>query len=1116
MTEDIYEFPRCAFGGSSDNYLQYTEERQITYDRLVTHGYPVLPVAPAQDASKYPKVNRGNGLKEWEHCPLTPQLAPLPAFTGKNPSYLDRNGNPYLINHRQYQSRLPNAAERTRWFANPANGIGTLGGWNNTVWLDFDLKQFDGQDHLDQACYSILSRHPQLNSSCIEQTHSGGYRLAVKLKTQPPFTNFALEPGGEHRGEALGNGRFTVLAPTVGPSGQPYRNLNRGIPVEVESLEAIGIYSTKKGDVCPGSSPNNFADVAFITIPGSVSLETLGSDTSRAVLDGEDVSDDRSASLTTAIQEWYGWRNWTDLNGVSVNGTPENLAHHAGEKLGLDSDRITRILKTVNPSKCQPASLYRSGDESCWKKIRRLDEATYEAKCPDHIKRGLLKSHHSLDNKGAVRDGETNNLPSTDWNEPVSHQGEIGYWKKTEEGERIFVPGCDFDFCVERELTSEDGGGFEITIKRSFDLVERRLFIRSKDCSNPDRFVDALKAAYRANVVCRLNKSQLSALIYSRIRDYYLRDGRAYRLTERRGRQSDGVWVFSDRQFKSDGTPTSTEESGWVYAELFPDCEDVLPSPRIVHYDPTALRRYLEAKQKFLGSNFMPSLIMDGWVAATLHDQEILKQERSFPLINLHGDAGGCKSLIAESSLSLVGCARGEMVLSAVSESALFEWLKRFGSLPVILDDPPREGLSLEEVCKRAFNRFARVVRNNRQEPHGSLAITSNHLIGEKNSATRSRIIPLFLSVMKDGNKLAFPQLMAARETASGCFPDLLKLGYPAAQIKQLESELLQYLAVAHARTAKSLAIVTHYACEVVRLAGLDVDVKQWVIDTLCPLCNESQSGLDSISDFAEKMEALESQALIGEWCKVRVDSEKYGPCIALHMPTIWEVLDREFHPSYNRSVLEQVLVERGAIKGTAQKFWDDRDQTLAYKRRMITGGSIGENTERPQEPAKRNRKCLLVPEGIWGNLSKSSSSLEFVSASNSIPVPVTSSNSGLVADSNPELATTSDIQDSSSNPVTCNQKNQGTSDTSHGVPLMQQSSCSFDPDQERAIAELLSLISECETKSDFEQLSNRYPHTIRQEVWERLKQTPEGKAQRIRIQKLVGKANSSHELPQP
>jgi|GEM_PF-2018519 len=507
-------------------------------------------------------------------------------------------------------------------------------------------------------------------------------------------------------------------------------------------------------------------------------------------------------------------------------GSPEELVHHAGGKLGLDSDRIDRILKSVDPSQCQPAALYKGGDEACWKKIRRLDKPSYEAKWPDHIKRGLSESNRSLTNQGSVRDSDTNHSPHNNWDKPVSSQGQIGYWKSTKDSEPIFVPCCDFDFRMERELISEVGGGIEIAIKRSFDTDEKRLFIGSKDCSNPDRFVDALKTAYGVNVACRLNKSQLSALIHTRIREYYLSGGKAYKLTDRRGRQFDGVWVFNDRQFQGDGTPTTVEESGWVYVELFPGCEDVIPSPRIADYDPNTLKRYLEAKQKFLGSNFMPSLIMDGWVVATLHDLEILKQERSFPLINLHGDAGGCKSLIAESSLSLVGYSNAETFLSAVSESALFEWLRRSGSLPIILDDPPREGLALEEVGKRVFNRFPRVVRNNIQEPHGSLAITSNHLIGEKNSATRSRIIPLFLPVMKDGDKLAFPELMAARETASGCFPDLLKLGYPAARIKQLESELLHHLAVAHARTAKSLAIATHYACEVVRLAGMDVNVK--------------------------------------------------------------------------------------------------------------------------------------------------------------------------------------------------------------------------------------------------------------------------------------------------
>lgn len=1106
MADNTRELPQLPLEDNSDNSLQYTENRQAVYDWLVTHRYPALPVAPAQDAYQFPKVNKGDGVKEWKHCSLSPQLTPTPSFTGKNPSYLDAEGKPHLINHQQYQGKLPSANELTEWFANPGNGIGTLGGWNNTVWLDFDLKQFDSQEELDQAFHSLLSKNPQLKISWIEQTHSGGYRLAVKTKIQPTFTNFGLDQNGKHRGEALGKGRFTVLAPTVGPSGNRYKNFNRGIPVEVKSLEAIGIYPTKKGDARPIPLSNSLANKGPVGIPGAISLELLGNDTSRAVLSGERCSGDRSASFTTALQEWFGWQNWTNSNGISTNGTPEALAHNAGEVLGIDSNRVGRILKTVDSSKCQPAAFYRGGDESCWKKIRRLEPEIYKTKCPDHIQE-RLGSSYSQSSKGAVRNGEVNDLPRNNWDEPVSSQGEIGYWKTTKEGECIFIPYCDFDFRVERELTSEDGGGIEIVIKRSFDSDEKRVFIRSKDCSNPDRFVDAIKVAYGSNVVCRFNKSQLSAFIHSRIRDYRLAGGKTYRLTDRRGRQSDGVWVFSDRQFKGDGTPTTTEESNWVYADVFPDCEDVLPNPCMAKHDPTSLRCYLEAKQEFFGSNFMQSLIMDSWVVATLHDQEILKQERSFPLINLHGDAGGCKSLIAESSLSLVGFSNAETVLSIASESALFEWLKRLGSLPIILDDPPREGLTLEEVCKRVFNRFPRVTRLGIQEPHGSLALTSNYLIGEKNSATRSRIIPLFLPVMKDGDKAAFPKLMSAREKASGCFPDLLKLGYPAGRIKQLESELLQHLAVAHARTAKSLAIVTHYACEVVRLSGLSIDVKQWVIDTLCPLCNESQSGLDSISDFIEKLEALESQALVGEWCKVKVDSEKYGSCIALHMPTIWEVFDREFHPSYNRSVLEQVLVERGAIKGTAQKFWDDRDQTLAYKRRMVIGGSAGESTERPHEPTKRNRKCLLIPEKIWSNLFKSNLSPESDSVSNPVPVTVTTSNSSFVTDSKSEFPSTSNSQAFFCNSVTCGQDRQTDFEIvgNQGVRYSSDSS-----DHEQAVQELLSLIPQCETKADFEHLGNRYDYAVRQAAWERLKETSEGKKQRGRIQSLLRTSKSS------
>ncbi|NEQ20161.1 MAG: DUF3987 domain-containing protein [Microcoleus sp. SIO2G3] len=402
------------------------QERQEVIDWLIAHNYPVLPVAPAQDAKKHPKIAKTHPEQGvWAHCPLTEDLQPIQLYTGKNPSYLDRDGFPHLINHRQYQTRLPRVAELELWFANPENGVGTLGGWNDTVWLDFDVKQFPSTEECDAAVTSVLERvrasgdTPQ-QQTYLERSHSGGWRIALKLEQKPNFTNFSLTPGGAHVGEALFTGRFTVLAPTIGPSGNPYQSISRALPVSINSLSAIGIYSTKKG-FCKGNqqlelvhsqSCNGnalpFSEEPDVNqrhpipnlqspIPSSIPLELLGHDTSRHILQGKCQTDDRSDALATAIQEWYGWQNWGDNNGIQISGNTIALTHQAGSLLGLQGDRINRILKTIDPTSCQPAALYRGGEESCWLKIYRLDKATFEGKCPAHIKNTIHRKKISTE-----------------------------------------------------------------------------------------------------------------------------------------------------------------------------------------------------------------------------------------------------------------------------------------------------------------------------------------------------------------------------------------------------------------------------------------------------------------------------------------------------------------------------------------------------------------------------------------------------------------------------------------------------------------------------------------------------------------------------------------------
>ena len=464
---------------------------------LFTHNYPALPVAPHQDPRKYHKIDKAYPERNiGSRCPLTDTLTPIPLYTGKNPSYLDQNGTPHLVNHKQYQNRLPSEQELTKWFTNPSNGIGTLGGWNNTIWIDFDLKQFTSATDCEDAVIDVVEKvfSQTGEEPFLEKSHSGGWRVGVKVQEKPTFTNFRLTNSGTHVGEALGEGRFTVLAPTIGPSGNPYESIHQTEPPLVTSLESLGIYSTKtqipstnqnpsllstmevvpgitlstnqnpsllstmevvpgttppsqlhpspeqntevvpgttspsqlhpspeqNTEVVPGTTPPTKQNTSLLPtmegvpgttpptqlhpsptlvtelIPNTILLEQLGNKTSQEILTGTDTKGDRSDSLTTALHEWYGWQNWCHINDVKFTGTASELAHYAGEKLGIDSARIDRIVKSIgDPSSCSPAALIRGGEEACWKKIHRLDKGTFEAKCPAHIKDSIKQTYQS-------------------------------------------------------------------------------------------------------------------------------------------------------------------------------------------------------------------------------------------------------------------------------------------------------------------------------------------------------------------------------------------------------------------------------------------------------------------------------------------------------------------------------------------------------------------------------------------------------------------------------------------------------------------------------------------------------------------------------------------------
>ncbi|MBF2034276.1 MAG: bifunctional DNA primase/polymerase [Leptolyngbyaceae cyanobacterium T60_A2020_046] len=366
-----------------------------TFDWLQGQGLPPLPVAPAQDPTRYPARDRDGSLKRDKDGTL------VPAFTGKNPSFLDQSGIPHLIRHTQYQNRMPTQAELQTWFSHPANGIGTLGGWHNIVWVDVDVKQFELKEACDQRIADWLSQYPLLQQTFTERTHSGGWRLAVRVH-EKSFTNFSLDGvGGQHMGEALGQGRFTVLAPTVGPSGNAYVNVQRVPPVWVERLDAIGLYPVSGRREQGRTRQSRPLIQPQPAQPGVLRLEDLATAKAQAVLHGDSPLESRSHSLTFALREFYGWENWAAQNRVPMSGNAEELARAAGAALGIDAERVERIMDSIaDPASCIPAAVFAGGETSAWKRVWTLDRQAYEELCPGSIQESIRvtarENHHVL------------------------------------------------------------------------------------------------------------------------------------------------------------------------------------------------------------------------------------------------------------------------------------------------------------------------------------------------------------------------------------------------------------------------------------------------------------------------------------------------------------------------------------------------------------------------------------------------------------------------------------------------------------------------------------------------------------------------------------------------
>jgi len=552
------------------------------------------------------------------------------------------------------------------------------------------------------------------------------------------------------------------------------------------------------------------------------------------------------------------------------------------------------------------------------------------------------------------------------WNAPESWNGELGHW--TEEGKgkdtkRVFQPLTNWDFQVERELSSPSGdAGLVLQVRRSVDGVQRRVVVLSKDRTRVSDFVAALTRAYGADLVCNLKLQDLNALIHVRLHAYHQRGGRVFHLADRVGRQGDGTMVFPNIQYTATGKATTEEESGWVFNEMLSAGEDTIPSPEPAPPDTQALPRLVKELCRFVGPEVEAQAMLTlGAGAAAIHYSTIMERERRFPNYNLNGDPGSFKTIMLTAGASLVG--NHHHAMSRSSESAIYERLARCGDVVQILDDP-RRSRDTDEIFKRLYNGEARVLRGVFQKPAAPLFSTSNHELGEDQMAILQRFASLTVFPTDKGDPTAWDGLQEAMDGASGALPQLLALGYPQEEIRATAAMLRPHLPQAAPRMADNWAIILWYAKAVARLGGYpEAALEEYVVNTVCPRLNISSANKPSLADFLERVESLVATGHAGGWNARAVVDKAGNELIAIYMPSVWPEVDRQFKPPYSRAILQAAIAKAGGSLNGVQRFYRTRDEALAYQRAVLAPRH--DDCTPPQEPDTTPRKCVVIPAAL-------------------------------------------------------------------------------------------------------------------------------------------------------
>ena len=560
--------------------------------------------------------------------------------------------------------------------------------------------------------------------------------------------------------------------------------------------------------------------------------------------------------------------------------------------------------------------------------IRYMGKFAIELEMDESDRKALISNAKEI-NKGtqmrtAIRNASNVGLDTeVDWDAPRSHNSTIGYWRE-KQGLRVWEPLCNFDFAIQSELQSDDGGGYILMIKPQFIDQEYRCILDSKALRTPFDFKDALQKQLGFQVQIALKPAEFSALLAERQYQYRVtRNGDTKKIIKTYGKQSDGTWVFKDIQISKDGKLINPVDQEWAWTDRISPTE-VVPCPELAEQSGTQpIKELYETASVVFEDNLNAFYLTTGWVIATLNNDVVMNEYSSFPILNLHGDAGTSKSTAIEAAFSLVGKNWSDHgIIASSSIPAIYEYISRVSCIPFCWDDPPKNPY-VDEFAKDLWNGKARIVSGKQQKPVTSVAFTSNYIIGSEQPATWTRITRVAFKQSKLSKH--YSRLRSAMRNASGSFSEIVKIKHNQSIIDELQSELISRLPYANTRISQSFAIITYYAVEAMKLAGVSNEsikaFKLWVLRYVQSQENDTDSMGDSLVEFFDHINTLRSTDKVGEWNVI--DAEEDGiEYYAVAHSSVWSAIKREFNPqTYDKNSIKSKVIEVGGMIDKTKRF---------------------------------------------------------------------------------------------------------------------------------------------------------------------------------------------------